>query len=93
MGDFFMANAAKKVKSLLQSNPVGLTLSEIKNQIPDLKANEISMALCYLMRMRWLTRQPVKNTKTMGRKNVYTYTYHSERLTKTTESINDQQNA
>lgn len=86
-----MANAAKKVKSLLQANPVGLTLAEIKNQIPDLKANEISMALCYLMRMRWLTREPVKNAKTMGRKNVYTYTYHSERLTKTTESINDQQ--
>ena len=86
-----MANAAKKVKSLLQANPVGLTLAEIKNQIPDLKANEISMALCYLMRMRWLTREPVRNAKTMGRKNVYTYTFHSERLTKTTESINDQQ--
>ena len=86
-----MANAAKKVKSLLQANPVGLTLAEIKNQIPDLKANEISMALCYLMRMRWLSREPVKNAKTMGRKNVYTYTFHPERLTKTTESINDQQ--
>lgn len=82
MGDFFMANAAKKVKSLLQANPVGLTLAEIKNQIPDLKANEISMALCYLMRMRWLSREPKKNEKVMGRRNIYTYTFHAERLPK-----------
>lgn len=82
MGDFFMANAAKKVKSLLQSNPVGLTLSSIKEQLPDLKAPEISMALCYLMRMGWLSRDSIKNTHTKGRKNVYTYTYHVQRLSK-----------
>lgn len=81
IGGFFMANAAKTLKQVFQQQPTGLTLVEL-SKLTGLKANEISMGLCYLMRMRWLTRDQIKNENKMGRRNVYVYTFHPERLPK-----------
>ena len=74
------AHSASKVRQsfVLQQKP--LTLAEIKVIHPDLQASEISMALSYLMRQGYLTRVQVPNTNPKGRKVVFKYTYHKERI-------------
>jgi len=42
------------------------------------------MALCYLMKMRYLTRELTNNTTPKSRKQVWLYTYHPIRLPKET---------
>lgn len=79
-----MSKAALSVKQVLHENQGQITLAEIANKLPTLKQNEVSMALCYLMRMRYLTRTLVPNPTPKGRKNVWSYTYHSTRLPKET---------
>lgn len=59
-----------------------MTLKEINQFLPELLPNEISMALCYLRRQRYLTREQIPSQDKMGRKKVYIYTYHSTRLPK-----------
>lgn len=68
-----MANAAKKVREHLRNNTVQ-TLSQIKSALIDLKPNEISMALCYLQKKGYLTRELVANENT-GRKQVWQYQF------------------
>lgn len=75
-----MANASSKVRAIFTDATKPLTLAEIKGLAVDLKSSEISMALSYLMRQRYLTRDTVPNTSTRGRKQVYVYQYHSERI-------------
>lgn len=70
-----MANAANKVRAEFVKHGT-LTLTQIKTFVPDLKKNEISMALCYLIRQRYLSRKPVANTLLKQRKEVWEYTYH-----------------
>ena len=77
-----MPNASSKVRSLFKSHNPVLTLSQILEQAPDLKGSEVSMALCYLMRQRYVTRKQVPNTASVGRKQVWEYTYHTKRLPK-----------
>ena len=74
-----MANAATKVRDIFTLTQRAMTLSEIRQAQPDLKASQISMALCYLMRQRYVTREPVKNELAKGRKNVWLYTYYKEK--------------
>lgn len=89
-----MSNASSKVRTLFQeSEGTPLTLMLIKSKLQDLKASEISMALCYLMRQRYLTRQKVANQQTKGRKEVWSYTYHAERIAKPTEQENTNEQA
>ena len=68
-----MPNAAKKVREHLRTNPIQ-TLPQIKTVLNDLKANEISMALCYLRTKGYLTRELIVNENT-GRKQVWQYQY------------------
>ena len=77
-----MPNASSKVRNLFRNHNPVLTLSQIHEQATDLKGSEISMALCYLMRQRYVTRKLIPNTSTAGRKNVWEYTYHTKRLPK-----------
>ncbi len=89
-----MANASSKVRALFtesEGNP--LTLMTIRTKLQDLRASEISMALCYLMRQRYLTREKIANSQAKGRKEVWSYRYHAERLPATTEqeTANEQQ--
>ena len=74
-----MANAANKVRAEFVKHGT-LTLTQIKGFVPDLEKNEISMALCYLLRQKYLTRQPISNTLQKQRKLVWEYTYHSNKI-------------
>jgi predicted transcriptional regulator len=84
-----MAKAASTLKQVFQQQPTGLTLVEL-NKLTGLKPSEISMGLCYLIRMRWLSREQIKNENKRGRRSVYVYTFHPDRLPKPTEPINEQ---
>jgi hypothetical protein len=77
-----MANASVKVRKVFQDFSSELTLTQIREYLPELKASEVSMALCYLMRMRYLTRNAIENNSPKQRKSVWQYTYHAERLPK-----------
>jgi hypothetical protein len=59
-----------------------LTMPDILPLVPSLKKNEVSMALCYLLKMGYLSRERVGRTGTRGRKEVWQYTFHSARLPK-----------
>lgn len=79
---FFMPNASSKIRHLFKTHNPVLTLSQILEQAKDLKGSEVSMALCYLLRQRYLTRKQIPNTAGIGRKQVWEYTYHAKRLPK-----------
>ena len=80
MGAFFMSNAATKVRDVFKSAQGSLTLTDIRNAMPDLKASQISMALCYFMRQRYMTREQIPNEQSAGRKKVWLYTFYETKL-------------
>lgn len=55
-----------------------MTLTEVA-VITNLKASDVSMALCHLKKNRYLSRELVENTVSKGRKNVWKYKYHADR--------------
>jgi len=73
-----MANAAKKVRAEFVKHGT-LTLTQLKAFVPDLEKNEISMALCHLLKLKYLTRKAVPNTLEKQRKEVWEYTYHPQK--------------
>ena len=75
-----MANAATKVRDIFQLTQRPMTLTEIRQAQPDLKASQISMALCYFMKQRYMTREQVQNDQSRGRKHVWKYTYSNTKL-------------
>lgn len=75
-----MTNAVRKVREVFRAAHCPLTLVEINQAVPELKPNQISMALCYFYRQRYVSREQVKNENTKGRKNVWMYTFHEARL-------------
>lgn len=75
-----MSNAVRKVRDVFRAAQCPLTLVEINEAMPELKPNQISMALCYFLKQRYVTREPVKNENTRGRKMVWLYTYHQLKL-------------
>lgn len=79
-----MSNAAKKVRAVFQEKNAPLTLTEIKQSLQELKASQISMALCYHMRQGYLTRQLIDNPTPKSRKQVWQYQFHNERIEKET---------
>ena len=77
-----MPNASNKLRETFTANPAPMTLAQIKKLRPDLKTNEISMALSYLKSARYLTRELIPNPTKLARKSVWIYTYHPQRLPK-----------
>lgn len=75
-------NAVAKVKAVFKAHQTPLTLAQIKEQANDLKSNEISMALCYLMRQRYASRTQIENSVKKMRKSVWLYTFHETKLPK-----------
>lgn len=75
-----MANATVKVKEVFKAAQCPLTLVDIKTALPELKASEISMSLCYFMKGRYLSREQIANPNTVGRKKVWLYHFHPTRL-------------
>lgn len=78
-----MANAVSKIRDIFGSHEGQMTLTDIRQALPELKSSQISMALCYFIRQRYMTREEVTNVKSSGRKKVWIYTYHPVRLPKT----------
>lgn len=78
-----MANAVSKIRDIFSSYDGKMTLTDIRQALPELKSSQISMALCYFMRQRYMTREAISNEQTSGRKKVWVYTYHPVRLPKT----------
>ena len=76
-----MANAAKKIRNTFINRQVSLTLKNLRFENAELKPNEISMALCYFMKNRHLSRTLIES-QSKGRKQVWLYTYHDQKLPK-----------
>jgi hypothetical protein len=57
-----------------------MTLTDLRNARPDLKPSQISMALCYFMRQRYMTREQIANEQSVGRKKVWLYTFYQIKL-------------
>lgn len=76
-----MPNAAMKVRLAFETAQKPLTLTELKTYTNDLERNEISMALCYLRRQRYVSRRLIDNAN-VGRKTVWLYEYHKTKQPK-----------
>jgi hypothetical protein len=76
-----MANAAKKIRQTFINRQVSLTLKDLRFENAELKPNEISMALCYFMKNKHLSRILIES-QSKGRKQVWLYTYHDKKLPK-----------
>jgi hypothetical protein len=70
-----MANATRNVRAIFDAAQCSLTLTDIKLAMPELKSNQISMALCYFIRKGELVRKQVPNEQSKGRRNVWLYSY------------------
>lgn len=80
-----MPNAASKVRLAFETAQKPLTSAQLQTYVTDLKPNEISMALCYLYRQRYVSRTLIKNPATgqdTGRNNIWLYEYHKTKLPK-----------
>lgn len=75
-----MSNAVVKIRAVFDAQKKPLTLREITAQASDLLPNEVSMALCYLMRQRYVKREPIDNTTPKARKQVWLYTYSPTKM-------------
>lgn len=76
-----MPNAASKIRTAFETANKPLTLNELKTYADDLQRNEISMALCYLRRQRYVSRTRIENANE-GRKTVWLYQYHNTKQPK-----------
>ena len=79
---YVMANAATKVRNAFLQHSQDMTLADLKEFIQDLKSNEISMALSYLLRQRYLSRESIPNDSPKQRKRVWLYKYYPTPLPK-----------
>lgn len=74
--------AVTTLRALFTKENKPLTLHELTEK-SGLLSNEVSMALCYLLRQRYVTREPINNDNwKIGRKVVFNYTYSSVKLPK-----------
>jgi hypothetical protein len=81
-----MPNATVQVKEVFKAAQCALTLNDIKTALPALKASEISMALCYFRRGKYLSREQIENQNKLGRKKVWLYHFHPTRVETQNES-------
>jgi hypothetical protein len=81
-----MPNATAHVKEVFKAAQCALTLSDIKEALPELKASEISMALCYFRKGKYLSRESIENQNKLGRKKVWLYHFHPTKLETPNES-------
>jgi len=81
-----MPNATVQVKEVFKAAQCPLTLTNIKTALPELKASEISMALCYFRKGKYLSRESIENKNLLGRKKVWLYHFHPTKLESPNES-------
>jgi len=75
-----MSNAVTKVRNFFELTKRPMTLMDIRIAQPDLKSSQISMALCYFIRQRYMTREQVSSEQKAGRKKVWRYTFYLTKL-------------
>jgi hypothetical protein len=75
-----MSNAVMKVRDVFELTKRPMTLTDLRTARPDLKPSQISMALCYFMRQRYMTREQIANEQSVGRKKVWLYTFYQIKL-------------
>jgi len=73
------SNALVKVRAVFLSEDMPFTLAVLA-QKTNLKAPEVSMALCHLRKQRYVTRRLIANHSGKGRKSVWAYYYHPLRV-------------
>lgn len=83
-----MANAVVRIREVFKAKQKPLTLADIAIELPDLKANQISMAMCYFRKQRYASREQIKSEKAKGRKQVWLYTLHNAKLPKPVVAVN-----
>lgn len=81
-----MPNATSTLRSIF-AKQMPLTMPEILELAPDLKKNEVSMALCYLMKQGYLSREKVDRKSTKGRKEIWQYTFLENRVMPSKEPV------
>lgn len=74
-----MANPVQKIRKLFEAVNQPLTLTEIRKHLPDLKSSEISMAMWYLRRQRYVYKTLVRSAA-LGRTHVFQYHYSQTKL-------------
>ena len=67
-------NAVKRVRQAFEKAGIPQTLKKIQIET-GLEAPEVSMALCYLLKSRFVTRQEIPNPEGKGRASVWMYSY------------------
>lgn len=70
------SGAVPKIKQMFKDATKPLTISDIREALPELKSPQISSLLCYFMRQGHLSRESVPNPKEKKRKMVWQYKYH-----------------
>jgi len=74
-----MAKAVSKIRAVLKTHVGEITASQISEKTK-LAPAEISMALCYLLKSGYVTRSLMPSNCAHGRRNIWVYTYHPEKL-------------
>lgn len=70
------SGAVPKIKQMFKDSSKSLTITDIREALPELKSSQISSLLCYFMRQGHLTRESVTNPLPKKRKMVWQYSYH-----------------
>jgi len=68
-----------RIRQAFREQKRPMTLTDIREVIPDMQRTQISMAMCYLMRQKYVIREKVPTSINAGRKEVWQYTYNDER--------------
>jgi hypothetical protein len=74
-----MPNATSTLTVIFQNATEELTMPELLKLAPTLQKNEISMALCHLLKQKYLSRAKVDRHGNRGRKEIWSYKYHADR--------------
>ena len=74
-----MPNASNTLLTLFRESDGPLTMHELLPMAESLKKNEISMALCYLTKQGYLSREKVERRGNRGRRQIWSYTFHADR--------------
>lgn len=80
------SQAVTKIRDLFREQAKPLSITDIRLALPDLKASQISMTLCYLMRQKYVVREQADNPRPKERKKVWVYTYSDKRYLEVTNA-------
>ena len=72
----------------MSNTPRRMTFSQVRKELPELLENEVSMALCYLLRKGFVKRIQVPNPTNKGRKMVWEYEFLTPQGTTNEQAAN-----